>query len=57
MEDYEILCAENKDAHNRIKEAIKELDFAIKFAENNGVITKSILEGIKSRLLNQGELK
>ncbi len=51
MEDYELICAENKDAHNRIKEAVKEINFAIKFAESKGAITRDILEGIKARLL------
>ena len=51
MEDYKIVCAENRDAHNRTREAVKEINFAIKFAESKGVITKNILEGIKARLL------
>ena len=51
IEDYELVCAENKKAHNNIKEAIKEINYAIKFAEANGAITINILNGIKERLL------
>ncbi len=51
MEDYELVCAENKDAHNRIKEAVKEINFAIQFVKSRGTITEDILKGIKLRLL------
>ena len=36
-----------KESEAVIKEMVKELDFAIKFAENKGMITSEILKGIK----------
>lgn len=57
MEDFELILAENKELNKRIDSAIKELNFAIKFAKSRGQITEDILMGIKSRLISDGYLK
>jgi len=49
--DEELIEAENQKMRTSIKDCIKEIDFAIKFAESRGVITLGILNGIKKRLL------
>ena len=50
MEDYEMIEAENIKLNKKIKKAINELDFALKFARCKGLITEDILEGIKRHL-------
>jgi len=50
MEDYEMIEAENTKLNKKIKKAIGELDFAIKFVKAKGLITEGILEDIKRRL-------
>jgi len=50
MEDYEMIEAENIKLNKKIKKAIGEIEFAIKFARSNGMITEDILQDIKRRL-------
>ena len=46
---------ENINLRSRIDAANKELEFAIKFAKNNGVVTVMILEGIQKKLLKESK--
>jgi len=49
--DEELLSAEYEKLFCRIARAVKEIEFAMKFAESQGVVTSAILQGIKDRLL------
>ena len=48
--DEELLEAELAKSEKKRRSALKELQFAIKFAESNGLITKAILQQIEKKL-------
>jgi len=48
--DEEAIQGELSRLEKKRAEAIKEIDFAIKFAESGGLVTVPILKGIKKRL-------
>ena len=50
--DSEAIEGELSRLTKKKNSALKEIDFAIKFAESNGVITANILKGIRKRLTN-----
>jgi hypothetical protein len=48
--DEELIKAELKLSESKRKLGISEIEFAIKFAKSNGLITEGILQGILEKL-------